>query len=73
MAAWMIAIGAVVSQMRRSSEVRTKNLYFCHVPLHACFQAAYSLYENKDNGQVMSKEEQQKWNAKKEPETTMEK
>jgi hypothetical protein len=41
------------------------------VPSHACFQAAYSLYENKDDGQeVMSKEEQQKWNAKKEPETT---
>jgi hypothetical protein len=32
-------------------------------------QAAYSFYENKDNGNVMSKEEQQKWNATKKPET----
>eukprot|EP00339_Tiarina_fusa_P016541 CAMPEP_0117008602 /NCGR_PEP_ID=MMETSP0472-20121206/8053_1 /TAXON_ID=693140 ORGANISM="Tiarina fusus, Strain LIS" /NCGR_SAMPLE_ID=MMETSP0472 /ASSEMBLY_ACC=CAM_ASM_000603 /LENGTH=68 /DNA_ID=CAMNT_0004710677 /DNA_START=92 /DNA_END=298 /DNA_ORIENTATION=- len=30
--------------------------------------AAYSVYENKDNGQTFSKDEQQKWNKEKTPE-----
>lgn len=34
--------------------------------------AAYSLYENKDNGQVFSKEEQKKWNSRKETKKTPE-
>lgn len=31
--------------------------------------AAYSYYENRDNGQVFSKDEQAKWNANKKPES----
>jgi hypothetical protein len=30
-------------------------------------QAGYSIYENRDNGHVMSKEEQKEWNVKKDP------
>ena len=31
--------------------------------------AAWSWYENRDNGQIFSKEEQQKWNSQKDPKT----
>lgn len=31
--------------------------------------AAWSWYENRDNGQVFSKEEQQQWNSQKDPKT----
>ena len=41
--------------------------------LYFVFKAAYSLYENKDNGEVFSKEEQQNWNKKKESKSATDK